>query len=224
MDRRVKERLVGATILLMLVVLIVPELLSGPKRAGGEPPASRGLPSQTVTVEVHTHATTREPAQSVVPASAPAPVDVATASSAVPTSGTPAEAPTPAGASPTIRAPGAAVPAAAPSATAPSATAPSATAPSATLPSAAAPATAAGAPAGVWAVQFGSFKDQANADKLVRELKGAGYAVYVSSSGFGTAARYRVRMGPLADRDAAERAIAKLKTHGFVASIVPPAP
>jgi len=31
MDRRVKERLVGATILVVLIVLIVPELLSGPK-------------------------------------------------------------------------------------------------------------------------------------------------------------------------------------------------
>ena len=32
MDRRVKERLVGATILVVLIVLIVPELLSGPDR------------------------------------------------------------------------------------------------------------------------------------------------------------------------------------------------
>ena len=32
MDRRVKERLIGATILVALIVLIVPELLSGPKR------------------------------------------------------------------------------------------------------------------------------------------------------------------------------------------------
>ncbi len=218
MDRRVKERLVGATILLLLVVLIVPELLSGPKRTGGEPPASRGLPSQTVTVEVHTHATTREPAQSVVPASAPAPVDSATSAGAMPIASTPAEAPTPAGASPTIRAPAAAVPAAAPGPAAPGAAAPT------TASGAIAPAAAPGAAAGVWAVQFGSFAAEANANKLVRELKGAGYAVYVSSSGSGNAARFRVRMGPLADRDAAERAIAKLKAHGLAASIVPPAP
>ena len=31
MDRRVKERLIGASILVALVVLVVPELLSGPK-------------------------------------------------------------------------------------------------------------------------------------------------------------------------------------------------
>ena len=81
-----------------------------------------------------------------------------------------------------------------------------------------------GAAVGAWAVQFGSFKAEANADKLVRELKGEGYVVYVSSSGSGPAERYRVRMGPLTDRDAAERAIAKLKAHRIVASIVPPAP
>ena len=33
MDRRVKERLIGASILVVLVVLIVPELLSGPAPA-----------------------------------------------------------------------------------------------------------------------------------------------------------------------------------------------
>ena len=37
MDRRVKERLIGASILVVLIVLIVPELLSGPK-----PPARPG--------------------------------------------------------------------------------------------------------------------------------------------------------------------------------------
>ncbi len=148
-----------------------------------------------MTVEVHTHATTREPAQTVVPAAAPAPVDAATPAAAVPIAAAPAEVQT----------------------------LPGAGAAGAVAPGAAAPATAPGA-AGAWAVQFGSFAGEANADKLVRELKGEGYAVYVSSSGSGTAARYRVRMGPLADRDAAERAIAKLKAHDIVASIVPPAP
>ena len=42
MDRRVKERLVGASILVVLIVLIVPELLSGPAPApvGPRPPVS----------------------------------------------------------------------------------------------------------------------------------------------------------------------------------------
>ena len=43
MDRRVKERLIGATILVALIVLIVPELLSGPKPRSRE---SRGKASE----------------------------------------------------------------------------------------------------------------------------------------------------------------------------------
>ena len=73
-------------------------------------------------------------------------------------------------------------------------------------------------------MQFGSFENKANADKLVRELNGKGYAVYVLPSGEGSAPRYRVRMGPLADRDIAERTIAKLKANGMAATIVSPAP
>src|SRR6202042_3337464 len=51
MDRRVKERLIGATILVVLIVLIVPELLSGPKPAP-LPPLAAGLPSSTRNVSV----------------------------------------------------------------------------------------------------------------------------------------------------------------------------
>src|ERR1700690_146600 len=203
MDRRVKERLVGATILMILVVLIVPELLSGPRRPSVEPPGARGIPGQTVTVEVHTHATTRGPAQSAAPTAAPTPVNAAASAAAVP-------AATPAAASDENQSP-----------------APTPTDASSTIRAEQAPrtvsASTAMAAAGAWAVQFGSFLEEANADKLARKLKGDGYAVYVSSSGTGSATRYRVRMGPLADRDVAERALAQLKAHDIVASIVSPA-
>jgi DedD protein len=72
MDRRVKERLVGASILVVLIVLIVPELLSGPP---GPPPAPASLrlpvspqePVRNVTVDLAT-------------SKAPAPVEAAAAS------------------------------------------------------------------------------------------------------------------------------------------------
>ena len=51
MDRRVKERLIGATILVALIVLIVPELLSGPRPAP-LPPLAAGLPNSTRNVLV----------------------------------------------------------------------------------------------------------------------------------------------------------------------------
>ena len=63
MDRRLKERLVGATILVALIVLIVPELLSGPKRPG-PPPLAAGLPlapSRSVVVDLATSKAIAEP-------------------------------------------------------------------------------------------------------------------------------------------------------------------
>jgi DedD protein len=82
------------------------------------------------------------------------------------------------------------------------------------------------APAGAsnhhWAVQLGSFASRANAQKLVRQLKPHDAAIFVSPSGKGAAVRYRVRIGPLADRDAAERMVAKLKKEGHAASLVAP--
>src|SRR6266404_1468746 len=49
MDRRIKERLIGATILVVLIVLIVPELLSGPKArmTPVQPPSAAG-PAEAV--------------------------------------------------------------------------------------------------------------------------------------------------------------------------------
>ncbi len=75
----------------------------------------------------------------------------------------------------------------------------------------------------VWAVQLGSFASKANAEKLVHQLKANGSSVYVVSSGSGPSLRYRVRVGPLPDRDAAERAMLKLKAAGHAATIVAPA-
>jgi cell division protein FtsN len=75
-----------------------------------------------------------------------------------------------------------------------------------------------------WAVQLGSFASKMNADKLVHQLQTrGGPGVYIVSSGVGPSLRYRVRMGPLGDRSAAERAVAKLKAAGHAATIVTPA-
>jgi DedD protein len=74
-----------------------------------------------------------------------------------------------------------------------------------------------------WAVQLGSFGNRDNAEKLQRELKTQGFSVYTSSQGLGPALRYRVRVGPLADRESAERIAAKLKALKYASSIVPPA-
>jgi cell division protein FtsN len=72
-------------------------------------------------------------------------------------------------------------------------------------------------------VQLGSFASKENADRLMHRLQATGGSFYVVPGGSGSALRYRVRMGPLADRGAAERALAKLKAQGHSATIVTPA-
>jgi cell division septation protein DedD len=71
-------------------------------------------------------------------------------------------------------------------------------------------------------VQLGSFASHANADKLAHQVKGQGFTVFVLSGGSGAAQRYRVRIGPLADRGAAIQAEAKLKAMGHIGTVVSP--
>ncbi len=77
MDRRVKERLVGASILVVLIVLIVPELLSGPPvpapaPVGARLPASAPEPVRNVTVDLAT-SKAPEPPEAEPPASSAQP-------------------------------------------------------------------------------------------------------------------------------------------------------
>jgi DedD protein len=217
-DRRVKERLVGASILLLLLVLIVPELLSGPAlRAPTGPrlPASAPEPVRNITVDL---ATSKAPA--VDPSA-----EAAGASIAQPQETRSAAVDAPADASPS-----GVSPAEAPRVTVrPAAAASRAALPSPRLetraagptspPPASKPTTAVGA----WAVQLGSFASRANADKLMRQLKAQGFQTYVVSGGSGRSVRYRVRVGPLTDRGTATQAATKLKMLGHASSFVPPA-
>jgi len=272
MDRRVKERLVGATILVVLIVLIVPELLSGPKtRVAPVPQPSAAGPAEAVrnvTVDLVTSKAT--PAENTAAENTSADNTAASAASL------PAEGAAVSG----NAAPGNAVPGNAASGDAASGDATAAgealttepapgetaagspavtkhanrtpgpptiatlkaqqpahsaepelesepstprSAPSASKPDNGGAATApAGASNHHWAVQLGSFASRANAEKLVRQRKPLDASLYVSSSGKGASLRYRVRIGPLTDRNAAERVVAKLKKEGQPASVVPP--
>jgi DedD protein len=188
MDRRVKERLVGASILVALIVLVVPELLSGPTPSpvAARPPASTPEPVRNVTVDL-------------APSKTPTPAAESAASNARP---------------PEV----------------PGGTAASGDAPSVRLETAAPPPTSAAAAAKpttasrAWAVQLGSFASRDNADKMLRQLRAQGFSVFMLSGGSGPALRYRVRIGPMADRGAAADEVAKLKSMGHTATIVPPVP
>jgi DedD protein len=221
MDRRLKERLVGATILVVLIVLIVPELLSGPKRSVKAPAAASGPVEilRNVTVDLAANAPADGPASA---ASAPL----------LPPFAAPQPAP-----------PGAAEPAAAPvigTLKAQQQTPPVPDKPQQQTPplldhepatpnsaSTGNPRTPRGAAADQglrrsWALQIGSFVSRANADQLVRRLKPHERSVHVSPSGKGAARRYRVRLGPFADRAAAEQAMLRLRQAGQSPSLIPP--
>jgi DedD protein len=252
MDRRVKERLIGATILVALIVLIVPELLSGPRPAL-LPPLAAGLPNSTrhVSVDLATGNGTSQPqavdaatvgaAARETPGAAGARAVGSSASgggsgaskvSGAALQGASAEAPAPGALGPGAKAgaPGSSTAAASSTSSAPTvatlkaqeSAAPVET-PISSPRSAVEKADASDAGAHGqrgWAVQLGSFASKANAEKLLHQLPGSGF--YLVSSGSGASLRYRVRMGPLADRGAAERALRKLKEEGHAATLVTP--
>lgn len=203
MDRRVKERLIGASILVALVVLVVPELLSGPKPTIAPAPtlpAAAPDPIRNVTVDLTT---------SKAPANADAePASPQTATSPASFAGNLPAAPTPAAQTLTAPSPAPSGPAASSARPAP-------------VESAASSPRSSGH--GSWSVQLGSFASRANADNLTRQVKGQGFAVFVLAGGSGSSVRYRVRVGPLADRESAERMAAKLKSLGHLGSLVAPA-
>lgn len=234
MDRRVKERLVGATILVALIVLIVPELLSGPKRPA-LPPLSASLPLDTRNISVDlatSKATSAAEAKDPAAAAAAASPGTAAPNGSGSRTGTPAGAPALADASAAHADEAPSVPPTVTTLRAQDFSAPPLERPPSS-PRSGAERPNAGASGDAdstlpqarngWAVQLGSFASRVNADKLVHQLKARGSPVYVISGGSGPSLRYRVRMGPLPDRGAAERAVVKLKAEGHPATIVAPA-
>jgi len=73
--------------------------------------------------------------------------------------------------------------------------------------------TKAAAPAGAWYLQFGVYNSRENADAHVQQLKAKGYSAFVDST-TGPGPRYKVRMGPYADRAVADQQAARLLAAG----------
>jgi cell division septation protein DedD len=63
-----------------------------------------------------------------------------------------------------------------------------------------------------FAVQVGAFSQSSEAEKLEAQLKRKGLPAYVQPSTGAPDSRWRVRIGPLASRDEADRVATKLKT------------
>jgi DedD protein len=74
---------------------------------------------------------------------------------------------------------------------------------------------------GMWAVQLGSFSDQANAERLAADLRSQGYAAFLSRLQTSANLLHRVRVGPQESRESAENIAAQLQKNGHKGQVVP---
>ena len=211
MEEPLKARLIGAGILVLLAVALVPELLSGPKNSAGGTAAGGAKNTRTVTIDLGgavADGARLEP----VPETAAAPATTST----LPTVASPAPAPAPA---PEAAALVASTPREQPAATE-KVVAPPVRTPE-TRPAAIEPAVQASAPAkGTFSVQVGAFGSEAAARKLVADLKADGMPAYIAPLSKSGKTLHRVRAGPVPDRATADKLAARLKARGLPVSVV----
>lgn len=197
MEIGLKERLIGAVVLVILAVIIIPWVLKGGSAPTATVTRQIALPAATSTLPQTYRMDLNHPAAPAQPLASPATASVlppaitqAAAAGAAPAANPPAN---PAGVQ--------------------------ATAPvrkSVQRPAASAVAF------GKWVVQAGSYGNESNARSVQHKLAARGYHVYISH--FRTAGRtyYRVRVGPYADRAAAERILPEIaRVYGGRAEVVP---
>jgi DedD protein len=232
MDSRAKQRLTGAIILVALFVLLVPELLTGPKGPTAPvTPAEDGLRRYTIDLDAPAQSGEHAPPAeasvnlpAVGEAAAPAPQLAVPGESAAPEPA-PAVSSAPAPAVAQSQAPRPTpTPVPPPSVPAPSAVVAEQSKPPSAKPQPARPQSAAPAmPAkpGSFVVQLGSFGSRENAERLVRDMTAKGFATFIAPITTNGRELYRVRVGPTRDRASAEALAAQLKRMGQSGSIVP---
>lgn len=74
---------------------------------------------------------------------------------------------------------------------------------------------------GMWAVQLGSFSSTENAERLAADLRKQGFAAFLSELETDAGALQRVRIGPQKDRASAEAIAAQLQRAGHQGRVVP---
>jgi DedD protein len=209
MDEQLKARLLGAAILVIVAVLLIPELLSGrkaPEEGGGETPQAgakrtytidlggQGAVSRVETPSPRANEGEGSPGLRKEPdREAPAASPAAEKKSPPPVAA-PAEAPEPA---PPEAVAEASAPPASPSTDVPAATA-----------------------SGAWAVQVGAFGSEGAARKLAQRLESQGYDVFIAATKRSGKTLHRVRVGPVATRNDADQLASRLKSGGLPATVV----
>lgn len=203
--RRARQRLIGAGVLVLAGVIVLPLLFDKQPRAvpvnvAIEIPGRNDVAPLPALEPV-------QPAAPLASSSTVAPVAEPAPAAAV--------APTPAPAAQTRPAP---TPPAPPINTAPST--PASKAAAAPAP-AARPAPAATAPSSVRVVvQVGAFAEQARAQEVRQRLERAGFTTYTQIAETSAGPRIRVRVGPFDSRAEAERVAARIQQLGFQPTVL----
>jgi DedD protein len=195
MDQMLKQRLIGAIVIISLAVIFIPMILEGPDDELS--PRTQDMPPPP-TIDYQAEVELPVPAESSEPSESPAAVVAEQEVSAIPESTLPQEPVTSPAALPakqaepaeSKQAPRTVVTRQSPVKTPPSA-------PSAGI-------------QGGWVVQVGSFSQQANALSLRDRLKKSGYQVTVQDAKGADGSVHRVLVGPVSDRPAAEKLRDKL--------------
>jgi DedD protein len=198
MDRALKERIIGAAVLVVFVVLVVPVFLDGPPQSDEVVSERVPLPGQAAEGETRTVVLERDRDEPV-----PVPVAVTEPQAEPQPKAEPEAKPEPESR---------------PASAAASETEPK-PAPAKPAPQQAAPEDA--SPTGMWAVQLGSFGNQQNAERLAADLRKQGYAAFLSQLSTDSGQLHRVRIGPQKDRESAEAMAARLAKAGHKGQVVP---
>ena len=229
MEQRLKQRLVGAIVLVSLAVVFVPILFDSPRELneGYSTTPIAGIPERPqLEADAPARITLEEPETPRLDAeverehgrqeSGTTAADRGASSDAPASSSTSSDAP-----------------AAAPGATGPSAsTRPSASSSADAAPAAAPPDGASGkkqaatdasaAASGGWLVQLGSFRESENARALRKSLEAKGYTAFVEAGPSAQGEVFRVFVGPMLRREQAEDSAAKLRSEMALKGIVVP--
>lgn len=195
MDRALKERITGAVVLVLFMVLVVPVFLDGPPGEDEIVTERVPLPGQA-DQETRTVVLDRD-RETPVPAARGADAEDAGDTAAPPVTDRPAPEPV------------------LPPPVEPAPTQSDAAQPPART------VTTAGSVTGMWAVQLGSFGDKANAERLAADLRKQGFAAFLSQLATDEGELQRVRIGPQKDRQSAEAMAERLAAAGHKGQVVP---
>jgi DedD protein len=208
-ERHLKERLIGAAVLVAVAIILIPEMLSGPdsdlQDTSATPVTADGSAIKTYTIDLRKREQASDlnvavPPPELVPEVPPAEVDKPEAPQPKPEA---ERAAPPAQAAPERPVePVVAIPAPKPEPTKPQSQ------PAATV-------------SGEWAVQVAALDTRAAAEKMASELKRDGFSAFVMPVEVKGKTLFRVRVGPVATRQAADALLPKVKRQHASAAVVP---